>query len=203
MIGAIAGAMIMGLLGSGHCALMCGPLAMAGCRSRRDTFGYFAGRAIAYACAGAILGSVGRTFAIDGRWSLVLAAIALGYGLWLLVPRDPSLVSLPTRKPALRFLASLLPHRGMGLGVVTGALPCGLLASAWVLAASTGDPLDGALAMFAFSSASAPGLIAPLIARRFAAKLFAMSQSLRGWIWIGLALWIAVRAFTAPKGCHG
>jgi sulfite exporter TauE/SafE len=97
-----------------------------------------------------------------------------------------------------------LPKRGLSLGLVTGILPCGLLASAWALAAAAGDPAGGAASMAIFALGSLPGLIAPVLAGRFATRL-GTSPFLHGALWCGLGLWIAARPLVAGllhHGCH-
>ena len=63
-IAAIAtSALVAGLLGSLHCTGMCGPLAVAGCSKGRGVdgaTGYFAGRFVAYATLGAVVGHLGK-----------------------------------------------------------------------------------------------------------------------------------------------
>src|SRR3954470_15277717 len=59
-----AGAFMAGLTGSGHCALMCGPLACAGLGGdargrRRAAWAWQAGRVGAYTAVGAALGGAG------------------------------------------------------------------------------------------------------------------------------------------------
>src|SRR5687768_311647 len=119
MIGSLTAALTMGLLGSVHCAAMCGPLVVGGCRDRRETAGYFGGRALAYSLAGALFGSLGRSFSFDPIWTWILAALALAYGLtFFRRPRDRTLVQLP-RRSGLRFFARLLPKQGLGLGLAS------------------------------------------------------------------------------------
>ena len=64
MTSLIGSALTLGLLGSTHCAVMCGPLAAAacsGCTSARwqDFARYQSGRLLGYAFAGALFGAAG------------------------------------------------------------------------------------------------------------------------------------------------
>lgn len=70
-------AFLLGLVGSAHCAGMCGPLALAlpATGNTRGTFLagrllYNAGRLVTYAALGAAFGLLGQTFALAGfqRW---------------------------------------------------------------------------------------------------------------------------------------
>ncbi len=211
-----------GLLGSAHCAAMCGPLALAGCSRdgrvvRRDAAGYFASRLVAYAFLGSVMGALGhRATAVlpvesAQRVALVLvAAFALVQGLralWRARPRS-ELVQLPRRRETpslLRTIGGWLPRRGAALGVATAVLPCGMLMGAWMIAATSAHPLTGAAVMAVFSVASAPGLIAPLVARRaIGARLARLSPAWIGLAWCALAIWIGVRPlFMSSHGaCH-
>lgn len=197
-------AFVFGFLGSFHCALMCGPLALAGCTTRRTTFGYFAGRAIVYAFAGALFGSLGEHAqhrlpigAVQTGLLLAVAVLALIKGVRLLLPRHDL---VPLRKPPSRvgeLLARVVPRRGLALGLATGVLPCGFLAGAWALAASTGNPLSGALVMIVFSLATLPSLAASLLVR----ARFRPTPAVAGVLWCALALWIGLRPLLAHA--HG
>jgi sulfite exporter TauE/SafE len=167
-------AALMGLGGSWHCALMCGPLCAA-----RPGWGLLAGRTAGYAAVGAALASAsswGANVALNsgaGAWSPWLTAwalahaLALSLGLYLLWQgRQP--LWLARWGAAERTSVTVLrgPRHGLkGLPpLVTGlawvALPCGLLQSAWVLAALSPHAATGAAVMVAFSLSTAPGLFA-------------------------------------------
>jgi sulfite exporter TauE/SafE len=200
-------AFVFGFLGSFHCALMCGPLALAGGSSRRATFGYFAGRGLVYALIGAIFGNLGGHAqhrlpigTLQSGLLLAVAVLAFLKGLRMLVRRE-RLVRLrrqPRRGAA--WLADLLPRRGMALGLVTGLLPCGFLAGAWALAASTGDALAGALVMLVFSLATLPSLAATLLV---AARVrWRPTPMVAGVLWCTLGLWIGLRPLFS-HAAHG
>jgi len=200
-------AISLGVLGSLHCALMCGPLLVAGCSGRpRSSLCYFAGRATSYALLGAVFGEAGR--AASARLSfttiqtvlmLAIAALAAAKGLRLLLgfPK-PRLVSI---ERITRQVAPVFPRRGLSLGLATGVLPCGLLAGGWALAASTGHPLHGAAVMIAFFLATTPGLLGALILAKPVAGLRAITPAWQGALWCALALWIGIRPFL-DHGCH-
>lgn len=209
----------MGLLGSIHCAAMCGPLALAGCSKdgklqRKDTGLYFFGRTMAYAFVGALFGGAAQMHALHHQlheiqnvilW--VVAGGALIHGLRLLWQRrkDPNLVQLrrPPKNALFRFAAQLWPRRGLGLGVATAFLPCGLLMGAWMLAAAAGSPQAGAATMLVFSLASLPGLAAPLLVEKlFAQRLSRLSPAWYGLTWVLLAVWIGARPFLHQHGGH-
>lgn len=105
---------------------------------------------------------------------------------------------------AARFIASVVPRRALPLGLATGVLPCGMLMSAWALAASTGRPSLGALSMAVFSLASAPALIGSILAaRRVARTSWMASPHIQGLAWCALALWIGLRPLLHHAGHAG
>lgn len=214
---AVTSALVAGLLGSLHCAGMCGPLAVAGCSKGRGAAdgaaGYFAGRLASYATLGALVGHLGKhAFCIlpmSAAHVLTVALTALpaaARGLSLL-GRKPASELVPLRKKprsgVLALLASLLPRRGLALGLATGVLPCGLLFTALAMAAATASPVLGAAAMAAFAIGSAPGLAVPLLGRGLAARYrLRLSPRVEGALWCALALFLAVRLALGETGCH-
>ena len=94
-----------------------------------------------------------------------------------------------------RLVDDLLDVHPLGLGLLLGLLPCGLLYSALIAAVSRGGPLEGALALLVFGLGTAPALLGlsladDLLARRRAlldrlARLFLLAMG--AWfVWTGL-----------------
>jgi sulfite exporter TauE/SafE len=113
-------------------------------------------------------------------------------------------IKLRRRGPSLwsRVLARV-PRRGLGLGLVTGFLPCGMLVPAWLLAASTAAPLAGAAVMTAFAFASLPGLLLPVAGRRLVSRAVErVPAQVQGLAWCLLAAWIALRPLLAAVHHH-
>jgi sulfite exporter TauE/SafE len=218
----LTGAAAFGFLGSLHCAFMCGPLAVAGCGAghahrRSSTALYFGGRALSYIFAGAAFGALGAHIGCFIRLTTLqqtllgaVAVMAIMKGVTLslgLRSRSPELTQLgrPSRfRRAARAMASLGPRRALSLGLLTGALPCGLLAGAWSLAAATGHPLHGALVMGVFSAATAPALAASLVSTRLAGRSRLVSSTrTQGLLWCALGLWIVARSLFEHGAHHG
>ena len=188
----LVSALILGLLGGGHCLGMCGGLMgaltlaiPAEQRSRRLhlLLSYNLGRILSYASAGLLLGLGGWALAsspaamvlrviaallliamglyLAGWWSGLTRIEALGRGLW-------SLIQPLTR----RFMPVDSLPRALVLGALWGWLPCGLVYSTLLWAASQGDALDSALLMLAFGLGTWPVLLATgLAAERLTAVL--------------------------------
>lgn len=218
---AVMTALATGVLGSAHCAAMCGPLAVGGCSGKdglspRRTAGYFVGRTLAYGTVGAVLGHLGHhalcilpMAVLEGVAITMVAGAAAHRGFTLLRPKKtpaPRLIQIGARRPSsiLGLVAELLPRRGLGLGLATGIMPCGLLLPAWALAAGTATATSGALVMTVFSLATLPGLLVPLVGQRIFQHLIARLPSyVYGLAWCALALWIAARPLLRATGhCH-
>ena len=218
---ALAAALATGVVGSVHCAAMCGPLAVAGCTranriARADAAGYFAGRFVSYALAGAVLGQLGAhalcRLPVGAAQAVATVAVALAAawrGVVLLRQRRPR--AAPRLPPAPRpaaaradaWLLSLFPRRGLGLGLATGVLPCGMLLTGWTLAASSGSGPGGALVMATFSLATLPGLLAPLAGRRIVQRaLDRLPAAAYGAAWLVLAAWLAARPLLSTVHHH-
>lgn len=224
MSGSVFAAGALGLLGSLHCAAMCGPLAFAGCTrngavDRRDAWGYAFARSLGYATLGAAAGHAGARLALSEAFSalatpllLSVAVFALVRGLRALVPSllpsafrprgaVPASALGRSRRRRLSWLAPLLPRRGAALGLATAFLPCGLLAGALALAAAAGDARSGALTLAVFSLATLPALALPFAARPWLAR-FAAAPALTGLAWIALAAWLSMRPLlTSTTAC--
>jgi sulfite exporter TauE/SafE len=166
-------AFILGLVGSLHCAGMCGPLALALPVTGSTTSGYLAGRAaynlgriVTYCLLGLVFGLVGRTLALAGiqRWVSIALGVALLAGLFssrklgLWSPVTSLVESLKGRMSALlrrRSLSSLAV-----LGLFNGLLPCGLVYVACAAAVTTGGIIAGAQYMAAFGVGTVPMMLA-------------------------------------------
>ena len=185
-------ALILGLLGGGHCLGMCGGLMGALTlaippeqRGRRLQLllAYNLGRILSYATAGLLFGLAGWAVAsspaamllrivaglllismglyLGGWWSGLTRIETLGRGLWRHIQPVASRL-LPV---------SSLP-RALLLGALWGWLPCGLVYSTLLWAASQGDALDSGLLMLAFGLGTWPVLLATgMAAERLTALL--------------------------------
>ncbi|MGS7250655.1 sulfite exporter TauE/SafE family protein [Pseudomonas anuradhapurensis] len=176
----LGSALILGLLGGGHCLGMCGGLMGALTlaippeqrgRRLRLLLAYNLGRVLSYGCAGLLLGLAGWAVAsspaalalrvvaalllivmglyLAGWWSGLTRIEALGRGLWRHIQPLASRL-LPV---------SSLP-RALLLGALWGWLPCGLVYSTLLWAASQGNAGYSAALMLAFGVGTWPVLLA-------------------------------------------
>lgn len=181
----IAGA-AAGLASVPHCTAMCGPLAAYACSGRPGPSSqgrYQLGRFLSYSVLGAIAGAVGGATAVSlpGPWGGALLSWSLALGLGLAAFRlwrrpDQPLVSLRTKEEATSEPAGSRALQALGrhpffVGLGTALLPCGALAAAVLIAASTGAAMLGALSMLAFAVVSGIGLVgAAWLFERFARR---------------------------------
>ena len=171
----LAGLMV-GLVGSLHCAGMCGPLALAlpvppDARLRYITgrLLYNVGRTVTYMALGAIAGAVGRKLFLAGAQqtvSIVLGVLLLLFALvpslarW--IPGGSSLLDRLTG-PVRRAIGSLLQRSSLLamflLGLVNGLLPCGLVYMAVAAAMTTGTMMQGVMFMAGFGMGTVPMML--------------------------------------------
>jgi sulfite exporter TauE/SafE len=176
------GMFMLGLLGTGHCIGMCGPLIFA-FPGRTGKFmphvWYHLGRVTTYTALGGVMGGLGQmltgaaTGALDGvvlikgvLW-LVAAAFLVLFGVTRLgVIREPGWLTAlsPERIPGFkRALQDATEHPGTAvfyfLGIMLGFLPCGLSYAAFAQALGTGNAAQGTLLVLAFSVGTVPGLV--------------------------------------------
>ncbi|WP_122864490.1 sulfite exporter TauE/SafE family protein [Pseudomonas viridiflava] len=204
-------ALVLGLLGGGHCLGMCGglmgALTLAIPREQRARrmqllMAYNLGRIVSYAIAGFFSGLVGWAVAnstgattlrvvaallliamglyLAGWWSGLTRIERLGRGLWRYL-----------QPFATRLLPISSIPRALLLGALWGWLPCGLVYSTLLWAASQGNAIDSALLMLAFGLGTWPVLLATgLAAERTTALLRRRSvRTAGGMLVILFGLW--------------
>lgn len=160
-------ALVLGLLGGGHCIGMCGGLMGAltlaiPAEQRQRRLGlllaYNLGRIASYGLAGLLIGAAGWTLASGPAATALrllagLLLIAMGLylaGWWSGLTRIEGIGRLLWRRLeplARRLLPVRNAPRALLLGALWGWLPCGLVYSTLLWAASQGDALDSALLM--------------------------------------------------------
>lgn len=188
----LVSALILGLLGGGHCLGMCGGLMGAltlaippDQRGRRLQLllAYNLGRILSYSLAGLLLGLAGWAIAgskaeVVMRTVAALLLIAMGLylaGWWSGLTRIEALGRGLWRhiQPLTRRLMPVTSiPKAVVLGGLWGWLPCGLVYSTLLWASSQGSAVDSALLMLAFGLGTWPVLLATgLAAERITALL--------------------------------
>jgi sulfite exporter TauE/SafE len=170
--------LLNGLVGSlGHCTGMCGPLVvMLGIKTQAGGMPavtrhviYHSARVAVYVVLGAAAGGVGALFGLGsglGAWS---GTISLLLGLMLLLVGLGTVGVLPLSQvtgPGSwldRAMGKALSHKGIEglvlMGALNGMLPCMLVYSSLLIAASSGSAPHAALGMLVFGIGTMPVLL--------------------------------------------
>ncbi len=169
-------ALVLGLMGSFHCAGMCGPIAIAlplhGNTVPQKIYGgllYNIGRTLTYGIMGAIFGLLGQGVEMIGfqqKISIIMGAVMI---ISVLFPSlfknqysmDKSWFSFVGKlKTTIGQMFSIRSFSSLFLiGLLNGLLPCGLVYMAIAGAIGTGDVLLGSLYMVAFGLGTIPMML--------------------------------------------
>ncbi|MGA8260601.1 MAG: sulfite exporter TauE/SafE family protein [Arenicellales bacterium] len=176
-------AVLVGLLGAGHCVGMCGGISgllsigteQLGLPSRlARILAYNGGRITSYTAAGALAGFASQ--AVSGLLPLVLARqLAMGFsaafalllalylvgrgGLLIRLERVGGRVWQRLKPIGQRLIPARSAAQSFALGLVWGWLPCGLVYTVLAWALASGSPARGALLMAGFGLGTLPALI--------------------------------------------
>ena len=205
MIASLIAATMAGLVGSPHCAGMCGGFAVAcGSTVGRST-AWHAGKLLTYALMGALAGAFGSLLPGTGGVAAGVSAVlivlfALVLGGWIPEPRIRSrgLVSIATRAREVR------GARGSFLfGVANGFIPCGMVWAALALPLASGSALVGAATMVAFGLGTVPMLAAVTLgARRLAVRDLRLRRLVAAGVLVSGLLSIGLRQGMVPGDGH-
>ena len=177
----LSAALLAGLLGSAHCLGMCAGISglfavNAGVASLRQQLPfalvYNIGRVVSYAVLGVIVGLFGSVI-IKASPSLaggirmlsgiiiILVGLKVAFDLRMLNAIERMGASLWSKiAPAAKSLVPVTSlARALGLGLLWGWLPCGLVYSVLMIAATSADPAAGALTMVAFGIGTMPAMV--------------------------------------------
>jgi hypothetical protein len=218
----VVSALLMGLLGSTHCVVMCGGVVAMTCSAlplaRRGrvlsqlsyVLAYNAGRIASYAVAGAIAGALGASVGSFGPVThallvLRLAAgalmIAVGFYLagWTGALRWAERAGEPVWRRVAPLARRLVPVRtpaqALLLGLLWGWMPCGLVYAALAASVTSGSLVGGAATMTAFGLGTLPTLVAMGSAAALVTRV-ARSRRMR------IAAGVVVAAFGVAQIAH-
>ena len=196
------------LLGSGHCAAMCGGLVLVAARDRKAAALYHLGRLIGYTGLGALAGALGNAVLGSGplAWvsqlsSLILALGFLFLGVRLWQGKPLHLFRLP---PSVwRKLSRLGPG---ATGLLSAFLPCGWLHAFVIGAVATRSAGVGALYLFFFWLGTLPALtLAPFAIKKIFKPMASRAPRLSAGILIAIGigtLAVKMAPQRAALGCH-
>lgn len=177
----LSAALVTGLLGSAHCLGMCAGISglfavNAGIGTLRRqlpmAIAYNTGRVLTYAILGAIVASFGsaliaskptlaRPILLITGTVIILIGLQVAFNWRLLNPIERmGGVLWQKLAPIARHLVPVTSMpRALGLGLLWGWLPCGLVYSVLLIAATTAQPLTGAVTMVAFGIGTMPAMV--------------------------------------------
>lgn len=170
----IAAGFILGLIGSLHCAGMCGPIAI-NLPLRGETFFekfisgllYNSGRTLMYGIMGAVFGSIGKGLYLLGiqQWvSIIMGSIMI---LTVIIPfvfKKINLIQFDFfagfLRKAIQKLFKLRSYKGLFLvGMLNSLLPCGLVYVAIIGAIATGNVFHGGMYLILFGLGTIPMML--------------------------------------------
>ena len=178
----VTASFVTGFLGSAHCFGMCGGISglfavNASVASLRTQFpkaiAYNLGRILTYAIIGAGVAVLGKSavasipalmapIRLASGALIIFVGLQLAFGWRILAPLENAGARLWKRiAPAAKSLVPVntIPQ-AFGLGLIWGWLPCGLVYSVLLLAATTAEPAGGGLVMIAFGLGTMPAMVA-------------------------------------------
>jgi hypothetical protein len=207
LVAALATAFLAGLVGSAHCLGMCGGISglfalhssVRGLhRQLPMALVYNAGRLASYAILGFAVAAVGSRFAaltpaVGKPVRLIAGAVIILIGLQIAFNFRPLGFLERMGAAAWSYVSPiagrLLPvdnlPRALGLGLLWGLIPCGLVYSMLLVAATSPRAVDGALVMVAFGIGTTPAM---LLTGLGAARLAQLMQDRRTRLGAGLLI---------------
>ena len=227
LFAAAGAAFVAGFFGSAHCVGMCGGIAGLYAvkveilsLSRRLGLGllYNAGRLLGYAVLGFLAAGIGGTLAglipaLAGPIRLLSGLVIILVGLrlafdWRLLDvleRGGAVLWRRIAPSARGLLPVTSPWQALALGFLWGWLPCGLVYSALLIAATSGEALDGALVMTAFGLGTLPVMLLTGMGAAQLQALMARRWARRGAglvvIFMGVVtLWMPLMSILAAPG---
>lgn len=210
----LTAALLLGLLGGGHCAGMCGGIMSAlsigsgapprSLKSMGILLGYNLGRIFSYTLIGFLMGSLGWFIGgFSKETSVALRMLAgmmlVGMGLYLagwwmgitVLEKAGHTLWKKIQPTASAMLPVNSPLKAIGVGALWGWLPCGLVYSTLIWAAASNSAVESASLMLAFGLGTLPvlfltGLLAQQMRALLQSKLF---RSAAGILVILFGLW--------------
>ncbi len=178
----LAAAFAAGLLGSAHCLGMCAGISglfaagasVAALRYQLPlAIAYNVGRILSYTFLGIVVALIGKTAVgtipslagpvrLVSGLLIVVVGLQVAFNLRLLAPVEKAGALIWNRLAprATGLIPATSVSKAAALGLLWGWLPCGLVYSVLLIAATTADASSGALVMIAFGLGTLPAMIA-------------------------------------------
>lgn len=173
---------LTGLLSSFHCISMCGGICVSqSIKSKSSGLVYNLGRVISYTIIGGIVGQIGSIISFSNETKALIQVIA---GLFMILMALNLLGIFPLWMRLQKLLPNFKMKKGNKspfiIGLLNGFMPCGPLQTMQLYALSTGNAVQGAIAMFFFAAGTLPlmagvSLITSIINKKNIHKMFKFS----------------------------
>jgi sulfite exporter TauE/SafE len=192
-------AFLAGLAGAGHCWTMCGGLVgglfLADGGRVRAHLAYHGARVLAYTLLGGLAAGIGQAVVLTGGVGRVQALLYVLAGVLVLLAgvwvfrQPPACTACPRRIPNSHALA----------GFFNGLMPCALVFSLTLKAATAPSMAVGALWLFAFGLGTVPAMaVAAVLARQAGASALLWLRRGAGLLVMALgvqAVWAGAKFF--------
>ncbi|KQC00625.1 hypothetical protein AQF98_08030 [Pedobacter sp. Hv1] len=214
----------MGLLGSLHCAVMCGPLMLSlplqkasYWHSAGQLLAYQLGRIMIYTLLGLLVGWVGSSFSVfasQETLSLTIGIVLILFTVLQLSGRYHkrlSLIQLKMVSPISSLMGKLFgkPFWGFFAGMLNGLIPCGMVYLALSTALNTASLQGGAIFMFLFGLGTTPLMMLISLGGIYLKKYIRFNtQKLVPWLMLFVGTLFILRAaalgipFLSPNTTH-
>lgn len=164
-------AFLLGLLGSLHCAVMCGPLMLSLPLPKQNYFAsalqlllYQFGRILVYTLLGMLVGLIGNSISLmvsQQTLSLIVGSLMVLFTVLYFSKRYLNLFNAFQYKlisPISALMGKIygLPFWGFFAGMLNGLIPCGMVYLALATALNTASVKDAASFMFLFGLGTTP-----------------------------------------------
>lgn len=225
MTGNLPLAFLMGLFGSLHCAVMCGPI-MLGMPFRKQDFFYSAfqlllyqfGRVTVYTILGLLVGLVGSSinlFSDQKTLSIFIGLILILFTALQFNKRYRNRFSALQSKamgPLSKLMGKVLNLKLWALfaGMLNGIIPCGMVYLALATALNTGNVQSGATFMFLFGLGTTPLMLMISLGGFFLKKYIRFNTNrLIPWFMLFMGALLILRSadlgipFLSPKNTGG
>ncbi|NTD97024.1 sulfite exporter TauE/SafE family protein [Agrobacterium tumefaciens] len=220
-------AFLMGLFGSLHCAVMCGPI-MLGMPFQKQHFLasalqlllYQFGRISVYGILGLFAGTIGGSIAVFSNQqilSTIIGVLLISFTLLQLVPHYVSRFAA-LQNHLLRPISKLmgyvfkLPLWGFFAGALNGIIPCGMVYLALATALNTGSFKAGGIFMLLFGIGTTPLMLMISLGGIFIKQYIPFNtQRLIPWFMLMMGVLLILRSANlgipflspAPTGMYG
>ncbi|RZL59879.1 MAG: sulfite exporter TauE/SafE family protein [Pedobacter sp.] len=164
-------AFLMGLLGSLHCAVMCGPLMLSlplqktsFIKSAFQVLSYQFGRVLTYTILGMLVGFIGNSFSVFANQKVLSLTIGIVLVVFVLIQlsgkysKTLSELQFKLVTPISKLMGKMfgLPLWGFFAGFLNGLIPCGMVYLALATALNTATIEGGGTFMFLFGLGTTP-----------------------------------------------